>query len=137
MKRTVIFILSACMLLICGISAFAIDSAEALSKNEAAGKDETASKSKVKLSSLSDEECWEFIIDNGVTIPEEFSDRDFDLRKFFEWLEEDPDRNLGVNYGLDFYEAIREALKSYYGIASDSDAAKTLRYTLQDSTLEG
>ncbi len=43
MKRTVIFILSACMLLICGISAFVNDFAEALSKNE------TSSKAKVKL----------------------------------------------------------------------------------------
>lgn len=66
---------------------------------------------------------------------EEFSDRCFDLRSFFEWMEENPDMSIGVNFRWDFYEDIREAVNSYYGIASDLDASKALLYTLQHNAV--
>ncbi|MBQ3552118.1 MAG: hypothetical protein IJA35_03040 [Clostridia bacterium] len=50
-------------------------------------------------------------------------------------MEENPDMSIGVNFRWDFYEDIREAVNSYYGIASDLDASKALLYTLQHNAV--
>lgn len=71
---------------------------------------------RVRLSSLDDEQCKQFVLDQGITIPEEFSGLNFQY--FFSSIEDDPD--ISFIYGhtplVIFLEEIRDAVNAYYGI---------------------
>lgn len=72
---------------------------------------------KVRLSTLNNEECKQFVLDQGIAIPEEFSD--FNFQWLFAYIEENPDvSNFGVSWPAleEFSEAIRDAVIAYYGI---------------------
>lgn len=134
MKRLFALLLSLSMIFSIGVcSAFAETD---LSENENC----------VLLSSLNDEECRDFLLSQGVTIPEEFSD--MDLPKLFADFENDPDMVISLGWIdlANFIEEIRSAVKSYYGIntapsagttlsAKTAQSARALAYTLQYSTL--
>lgn len=118
MKRLFAFLLSFCMIL--SLGAHTAVAAE----NEGT----------VLLSSLNDEQCRTFLLEQGLSIPEELSD--IDLPELFAYLEEDP--NMVFSFGwttlADFVESVRVVVKSYYG----NTAVPTTRaaaYTLQYSTL--
>ena len=72
---------------------------------------------KFRLSALSNRQCAKFLVAQGVTIPEEFSN--FKLREFFAYIEKNPDvSNLGVSWPAleEFSETIRDVVIKYYGI---------------------
>lgn len=71
---------------------------------------------KFRLSLLNEELCKEFVLDQGVTIPEEFSD--FTFQPFFVSIEGDPHQEFiyGWTALADFCYAVRDAVNAYYGI---------------------
>ena len=123
MKRLLVLLLSFCMILSIGSHSVA-----------AAETDLPESENGVLLSSLDDEECRDFLLNQGVSIPEELSN--IDLPKLFADLENNPDMvvSLGWTTLADFIEEVRTVVKSHYGI-STTPSARALAYTLQYSTL--
>lgn len=79
---------------------------------------DTYLRGRVRLSSFDNEQCKQFLLDQGVTAPEEFSNMDF--RGLIADLEDDPDMAviLGWTALADFTEEIRAAVKSYYGFVT-------------------
>lgn len=122
MKRLFALVLSFCMALSIGVCAAAAETP--LRENE----------NGVLLSSLDYEKCRNFLLNQGVSIPEELSG--IDLPKLFADLESNPDMvvSLGWTTLADFIEEVRFVVKSHYGI-STAPSARVLAYTLQYSTL--
>lgn len=88
----------------------------------------------VPLSSLDNEECKQFLLEQGVVIPEEFSNLDF--QELFANIEKNPDIVFVLGWTAlgDFLTEVRDVVNVYYGyIAPHSTRAST--YTLQYSTL--
>lgn len=104
MKRLFALVLSFCMALSIGVCAAA---ETPLRENE----------NGVLLSSLDYEECRNFLLNQGVSIPEELSG--IDLPKLFADLESNPDMvvSLGWTTLADFIEEVRFVVKSHYACA--------------------
>ena len=102
MKRLFALVLSFCMALSIGVCAAAAETP--LRENE----------NGVLLSSLDYEECRNFLLNQGVSIPEELSG--IDLPKLFADLESNPDMvvSLGWTTLADFIEEVRFVVKSHY-----------------------
>lgn len=117
MKRLFALVLSFCMALSIGVCAAAAETP--LRENE----------NGVLLSSLDYEGCRNFLLNQGVSIPEELSG--IDLPKLFADLESNPDMvvSLGWTTLADFIEEVRFVVKSHYGI-STAPSARVLAYTL-------
>ena len=100
MKRLFALVLSFCMALSIGVCAAA---ETPLRENE----------NGVLLSSLDYEECRNFLLNQGVSIPEELSG--IDLPKLFADLESNPDMvvSLGWTTLADFIEEVRFVVKSH------------------------
>lgn len=124
MKRLLTMLLSFCMILSIGAHTAAAAETTLLE-----------SENGVLLSSLDDEECREFLLNQGVSIPEELSG--IDLPELFADLENNPDMivSLGWTTLADFIEEVRTVVKLHYGI-STIPSAQALAYTLQYSTLD-
>ena len=101
MKRLFALVLSFCMALSIGVCAAAAETP--LRENE----------NGVLLSSLDYEECRNFLLNKGVSIPEELSG--IDLPKLFADLESNPDMvvSLGWTTLADFIEEVRFVVKSH------------------------
>lgn len=76
----------------------------------------SAEKIAVRLSSLSEEECRQILLDYNVTVPKELND--ISVRVLFAALEEDPYRILVINWTTlrNFYEEICMVVKDYYSL---------------------
>ena len=88
----------------------------------------------VPLSSLDNEECKQFLLEQGVVIPEEFSDLNF--QNIFSYIEANPD--IVFVYGHiplgEFLGEVRDVVNTYYGYAA-TYSARSSDYTLQYSTV--
>jgi len=71
---------------------------------------------KFRLSALSERQCKQFLLDQGITISEEFSDTNF--RDIIASIEKNPDREyvMGWTTAADFLTDIRDVVNAYYGI---------------------
>ena len=71
---------------------------------------------KVKLSTMSEEDCRRFLEEAGVEIPEEFQEKN--IRSFVEKYEEDPQFYHVVSWSVarDFYDAVADVVLEYYGL---------------------
>ena len=84
-----------------------------------------ASSSKIILSTMSENECIEFVKKSGIEIPEDFAQQDW-LGEFIKEaicaVENDPNYEFVYSYtvSLDFYNAIKNAVNNYYGINNQS-----------------
>lgn len=89
---------------------------------------------RIRLSSLDNEQCKNFLASQGITIPEALGD--IDLPKIFALIEEHPKAESGISWTVasDFIKEVRLAADSYYGISS-APSARALAYTLQYSTV--
>ena len=66
------------------------------------------------LSSMSEEECMEWLAENGITIPEEFAN--VDIQAAIAGLEQDPYSFMAVSSRAhDFFGEISDAICNYYG----------------------
>ena len=121
MKRLFALLLSFCMIISVG-------------SQSAAATETELQENGVLLSSLNDDECREFLLNRGVSIPDELSN--IDLPELFADLENDPDMavSLGWTPLANFIEEVRSVFKSHYGI-STAPSARSRTYTLQYSTL--
>lgn len=90
------------------------------------------------LSEMTEEECVEFIVKKGVTIPDSFIEHPKlgkIIKKIIQYTESYPNVPMAYNYDVAYYfaESIREAVNNYYGPEQRNSAAKRLDYRLQDS----
>ena len=72
---------------------------------------------KPRLSLMSDEECKQFLIDAGVSIPTKAAENN--PFKYLFWMhEQDPNYTVAVSWTImaDFYDAMRIAISEYYGM---------------------
>lgn len=71
---------------------------------------------KFRLSALSEKQCKQFLLDQGITISEELSDANF--RDIIASIEKNPDREyvMGWTTAADLLRAIRDVVNAYYGI---------------------
>ena len=109
------------------------------------GIDGALEKDGVRLSSLSDEECLNFILNAGVSIPEEFIGRS-DLGEFVKNIiyavEANPEMDIPFNYFVTYEFAlnIKEIVNTYYTHNStfmlESETQGCSVYKLKDSVLE-
>ena len=122
MKRLFTILLSLCLVL--SVSTYSV----------AAKANSTEDEDVVLLSSMSNEECKQFLIAQGVTIPEEFSD--FDFQGFIAKVEEYPGIDVALGWtDLEvFSENIRDIVNAYYG-RTTTFSARSTGYTLQYSTV--
>ena len=70
---------------------------------------------KPKLSELQEDQCIQYLTDNGVSIPEGLEASS--VREMIAELENDPDKSApAVSWTIlaDFYEDLRRAVKQYY-----------------------
>lgn len=70
------------------------------------------------LSSLSEDECLEFLLNMGVNIPDEFRSKTnigSMVKELITELESDPDRTYAISYTVayNFIEDVRTAVKKY------------------------
>ena len=73
---------------------------------------------KFRLSALSNRQCAKFLVAQGVTIPEEFSDLDF--REWIATVEETPNISNVFNASSTLENLlgdIRDAVNAYYGVS--------------------
>ena len=77
---------------------------------------ESLGETKMKLSTLSEEECRRILLDGGADIPD-FYEIDY-IRKVIRLCEENPDYVFGFGSPIlaDRYESIRNAVRAYYGM---------------------
>lgn len=117
MKRLLTMLLSFCMILSIGAHTAAAAETTLLE-----------SENGVLLSSLDDEECREFLLNQGVSIPEELSG--IDLPELFADLENNPDMivSLGWTTLADFIEEVRTVVKLHYGMIK-TDEPRTLDFS--------
>lgn len=88
------------------------------------------------LSSLSYEECLQFLEDNNIEIPLQLSH--LDIKQVIEKLEMNPDYASGINWTIsaDFHDAVSKAIQEYYGTTFAMPISTfELNYTLQNSTV--
>lgn len=74
-----------------------------------------------KLSSLSEKECRQFLLDRGITIPEVLEG--IKLKELFADLEADPYMECDVvswSVIYDFHNAVSTAVREYYGVPPKS-----------------
>lgn len=75
-----------------------------------------------KLSSLSEKECRQFLLDRGITIPEVLEG--IKLKELFADLEADPymEYDDAVSWTVihDFHNAVSTAVREYYGVPPKS-----------------
>ncbi len=105
----------------------------------AAAVEPAAAESKVKLSTLSEDECMEFLSQMGVCIPEDLMQPGTDVpgivKYIFSILDEDPYAPLGVSYvPVSLFEDIQDAVRQYYGLPV-TKLPNVAKYSLQYSTL--
>lgn len=119
MKRLLTFLLLFCTILSLGIHAAVA----------------TENERSVLLSSLNNEQCRAFLLEQGLTVPEELSN--IDLPELFTYLEEDPDTAFSIGWTAlaNFVESVRSVVKSYYGYTA-APAIRAAAYTLQYSTVD-
>lgn len=91
---------------------------------------------KTRLSSLTKEECTQFLEDMGVTIPDEV-DEEFDYQRIIVELEKNPDKMYFMSKPatIDFIENIRVAVKEYLNQPMLAGYYTSTGYVLQQSTL--
>lgn len=123
MKRLLVFVMALCATLFLGTYSAAAAEGE-LPKEEKL----------ILLSTLNHEECRVFLLEQGVTIPEEF--KDFDFPKFFADVEKDPNMPIALGWTAlaEFSEEVRAVVNRYYGV-SETATVRASSYTLQYSTL--
>jgi hypothetical protein len=89
------------------------------------------------LSEMTEEECLEFIIQNGVEIPDALVNPGLGafVKSIIREAERNPDVPLGFSYTVThhFAESIRAAVNGYYGTVQGNSAAVRSRFYLQDS----
>jgi hypothetical protein len=97
------------------------------------------------LSQLSEEECIDFIVENGVEIPGEFVDSPelgVYVKGIIQAVEADPNCSFDyINYAVafDFAESIKTLVNDYYGIQQGGQGysfAAQSAYILQDNWVE-
>ena len=101
--------------------------------------------SRTFLSSLSDEDCIEFVKSNGLSIPNELLDYQSlgaFIKNVITEVENDPDYHFVINYPVtyQFANQIKALINEHYGITGTytySTYATTAPYTLQYSTTVG
>ncbi len=77
---------------------------------------ETLGETKIKLSTMSEEDCRKFLSEAGVEVPPQLEDiKTLSLVKTYE---DDPDRYFVVSWTvlLDFYDNVRDVVREYYGL---------------------
>lgn len=102
MKKKFLFIGIACAVLLCSIIILVIS---------------LNSDKKASFSSLSEEECLEFVIELGVPIPDLVANHNpgYIVKEFLLMLEADPDvDSSGFGNLAFFFNDLREAVKQYY-----------------------
>ena len=77
---------------------------------------ESLGETKVKLSTMSEEECRRILLEGGADIPD-FYEIDY-IKKVIRLCEENPDYVFGFGSPIlaDRYESIRNAVRAYYGM---------------------
>ena len=93
-----------------------------------------------KLSEMSEDECIEFIIENGVIIPDRIINRPglgADVKSIIQQAERYPNMPMGFSYSVTqhFAKSIQEVVKRYYGAALRNLEEDT-PYILVDSLVE-
>lgn len=95
------------------------------------------------LSEMSEGECLNFIIDNGVVIPQEFSGKPIGefIKSIIQSVEADPNQPISFNNRItyDFAESIRSVVNKYYSLDSTATTSYSTRATtiLTDNVLYG
>ncbi len=84
---------------------------------------------KVQLSSLSEEECRQFLLNQGVTIPKELEN--IKVKELFAQIEADPYKEILVNWSVirNFHDAICAVVMEYYGLQTTSSGQLTTQTT--------
>lgn len=120
MKRLFVILLSLCMILSVGTYSVAAEAGSAEDENV------------VLLSSLDNEECKQFLLNQGVTIPEEFSDLDF--QQLIALFEANPNGSTAAGYTPygDLLQEIKDVVNVYYGyIATPSSrTSESLQHSI-------
>lgn len=127
-KRFLAMLCCICIAFCCGTS------------TSAASPIEVGGKPMVRLSSLSHEECLEYLESVGVHYPEEFEGLDIDVSQMIAVIEENPGitRNYNSLSSQRFFEGVCRAVDEYYGryypnYALNAYAATGLQYSVLSS----
>lgn len=100
----------------------------------------------IRLSEMTEDECIEFIVANGISIPDELSDYSAlgaFVKNIITVVENDPNYSFVINYPITFDLAnqIKKLVNEYYGNTGELCASlfsnQSLSYTLQYSTVYG
>ena len=103
----------------------------------------TSNQSQILLSQMSESDCLDFIISNGVEIPDEFyriSELGYYVKKIIETVEENPNYNfnfINCQETFNLAESIKNVVNQYYNVTDTvqtyEQKASTSYYILQDS----
>ena len=122
MKRILGIILTLCILFACG------------THTVSANDNSVTQDNKVKLSTLTQEQCIQFLLECGITIPDGYENVGFPA--LFAEIEENPHMSIAFNDVIfsAFCEEIKAAVNAHYGVPETTNAGQG-RYTLQDSDI--
>lgn len=142
MKKTICLMLCLSLLMLCSKS-----TAFAQSDETTASQIEESEHVKPLLSELSEEECLDFIIKQGIKVPRSIENSDLTsfVKTIIRKIEQDPDATFVISSTatVNFVEAIRSVVNEYYGrtvidtSSTMSQSAVLSASQLQDSILYG